>query len=326
MSNPDLAKARQTFLTSGDEALLPIVDAHHHYWDVQRNPHPWLTDLPRISFRYGDYEAICQDFLPADYAANCGVHLVLRHVAMEGEWTPQDPTGEALWMQRLAEATSVPHQKPHALAAQIWLDRADVSDVLQAYSQAPLAGFVRSVRHKPHCTSREHYRESWAEPGSMRCPRWRVGYAQLASAGLMFELQAPWWHMAEAVELARDFPGTQLIVNHAGVPGTRDEQTLSPWRRAMAQLAPYPNVTVKISGLGVKGQAWTPAQQAPVLQALLADFGPTRCMFASNHPVDALFVSLSDLWTGFKALTRELPPEQRLALFFDNAMKLYKLN
>jgi predicted TIM-barrel fold metal-dependent hydrolase len=68
----------------------------------------------------------------------------------------------------------------------------------------------------------------------------------------------------------------------------------------MAQLAAYPNVAVKFSGLGVRGQEWTPAQQEPVLNALLADFGVHRCLLASNHPVDALVVSLDDLWSGLR--------------------------
>lgn len=317
---PDLAQARDEYLASGDDALLPIVDAHHHFWDM-RNPHPWLTELPRIPFRYGDYEPICKDFLPADYAAACGPHRVLRHVVMEGEWTPQDPVGEALWMKSLAER----HGKPHAMAAQIWLDRDDAEALMQAYTRAPLAGFVRSVRHKPSCATRETYRPDWAEPGSMRCPRWRAGYSLLASHGLMFELQAPWWHMTEAAELARDFPETRIIVNHAGLPGTRDAETLKSWRAAMAALVPCSNILVKISGIGVRGEPWTVEQQAPVVDALIADFGVERCLFASNHPVDAIVVRLDALWAGFKALTRRLLPEQRLALFCDNATALYGL-
>lgn len=317
----DLKQARSAFLASGDDALLPIVDAHHHFWDVQHNPHPWLTETPRISFRYGEYESICRNFLPDDYAAACGDHRVLRHVVMEGEWTAADPAGEAQWMVALAQSTG----KPHAMAAQIWLDRDDVDALLAVYRQAPLAGFVRSVRHKPRCQPREQYRSNWSEPGSMRCPRWRDGYSRLAGANLMFELQAPWWHLAEAAELARDFPETPLILNHAGLPGARDSETLALWRAAMAQLACYPNVVVKFSGLGVRGQAWTPEQQAPILAALLADFGAQRCLFASNHPVDAIVVGLADLWSGFKLLTRHFAPEQRLQLFCDNAVRLYGL-
>ena len=317
---PDLAQARTDYLASGDERLLPIVDAHHHFWDL-RNPHPWLTEVPRIPFRYGDYAPICKNFLPEDYAAQCGTHRVLRHVVMEGEWTPDDPAGEALWMQSLAQRCG----RPQAMAAQIWLDRPDAESLMQRYTRAPFEGFVRSVRHKPNCTRREDYRGDWAEPGSMRCPVWRQGYARLESYGLMFELQAPWWHMPEAAELARDFPATRIIVNHAGLPGARDVETLRAWRDAMRLLVPCSNILVKVSGIGVCGEAWTAEQQAPVVDALIADFGVERCLFASNYPVDALVVGLDALWNGFKALTRKLIPEQRLALFCDNATALYGL-
>ena len=319
--SPDLAAARAGYLKTGDEALLPIVDAHHHFWSMS-NPHPWLTDLPRIPFRYGDYSSICKDFLPADYDAACGTHRVVRHVVMEGEWTPTDPLGEARWMHALAQGCG----RPHAMAAQIWLDRADAEALMQSYASAPLQGFVRSVRHKPRCARREDYRSNWAEPGSMRCRNWRDGYARLGGHGLMFELQAPWWHMAEAVELANDFPRTLIIVNHAGLPAQRDGETLRLWRKNMAMLADCPNVRMKISGLGVRDQPWSAAQQAPVVTALLADYGVERCLLASNYPVDGVVVRLDALWDGFKQLTRQLHPEQRLALFCDNAVNLYGLS
>jgi predicted TIM-barrel fold metal-dependent hydrolase len=159
----------------------------------------------------------------------------------------------------------------------------------------------------------------------MRCPRWRDGYARLEQAGLMFELQAPWWHMGEALELARDFPATTIVVNHAGLPAERDEASLAAWRQAMERLSDAPNVVVKISGLGVPGRAWTAALQQPVVDALLESFGTQRCLFASNFPVDGLVASLDDIFQSFKTLTRRLAPAQRLALFCDNACRLYRL-
>ena len=317
----DLIQARQQFLQTQDEAWLPIVDAHHHFWAVPQNPHLWLTRLPRIPFRYGDYEAICKDFLPEHYALARGPHRVIRHVVMEGEWDPADPLGEAVWMRDLASQAGV----PHGLAAQIWLDRDDVDVLLQHYQQAPLAGFVKSVRHKPRSTLRDTHTAHWAAPGSMRCPKWRDGYAKLAATGLMFELQVPWWHMNEAAELARDFPDTTLIVNHAGMPGVRDAETLGQWSRAMDYLSKRDNVVVKISGLGITDGPWTTEAQKPVVDALLASFGYQRCMFASNYPVDALVASLDTLWQGFKTLTRHLPAHARLALFCDNASRIYSL-
>ena len=314
----DLGVARQAFLDSGDDSLLPIVDAHHHFWDLARNPHPWLQQLPRIPFRYGDYSAICRDYLPAEHQARAAPHRLLRSVLMEGEWDPRDPVGEARWVHELAAG----HGTPHAMAAQIWLDRDDLADVLAAYQTLPL---VRSVRHKPRCASREDHQPGWAPPGSMRCPRWRDGYARLAGAGLMFELQAPWWHVAEAIELARDFPATTLIVNHAALPAQRDPASLTAWARAVARLADCPNVRMKISGLGVPGQPWTPALQRPVVETLIAAFGTERCLFASNFPVDSLTGELDTIFSVFKALTRELDAGRRLALFCDNAVALYQI-
>jgi len=316
----DLQAARRAFLESGDDRLLPIVDAHHHFWDLVRNPHPWLQTLPRIPFRYGDYEAICRDWLPGDHAAAAKPHKLVRSVLMEGEWDSSDPTGEARWVQDLAER----HGTPHAMAAQAWLDRDDLPEVLAAYRALPL---VRSVRHKPRCAaSRAQHREDWSPPGSMRCARWRDGYARLAGAGLMFELQAPWWHAAEAVELARDFSQTTIIVNHAALPSQRDAESLAAWARAVSRLADCSNVYMKISGLGVPGRAWTAELQRPVVEVLLAAFGTDRCMFASNYPVDSLTGDLSIIFGVFKTLTRHLEPGARLALFCDNAVRLYRLS
>jgi predicted TIM-barrel fold metal-dependent hydrolase len=315
----DLQMAREEFLTSGDDRLLPIVDAHHHFWDVERNPHPWLQQRPLIPFRYGNYSAICRNFLPEDYARAQGPHRVLRHVLMEGEWSPDDPTGEARWVQALAARTG----KPHALAAQAWLDRDVWDEQLAAYARLPQ---VRSVRHKPHSLPRAEHHAGYAAPGSIRCPRWRAGYARLEAAGLMFELQAPWWHFGEAAELARDFPRTPLIVNHTGLPAERDAASLAAWRAALETLAREPNARLKISGLGVAGRRWTPALQAPVVHDAIRIFGWQRCLFASNHPVDALVASLDDIFAGFKQITAALPAAQRLALFCDNAATLYRLH
>lgn len=314
-----LHTARAQYLASGDEALLPIVDAHHHFWDLARNPHPWLQQLPRIPFRYGDYSAICHDYLPGAHVRAAAPHRLVGSVLMEGEWDSRDPVGEARWVQALARREGW----PQAMAAQIWLDREDLPEVLAAYQGLPL---VRSVRHKPRCAAQAGHHARWAPPGSMRCERWRAGYAQLAGAALMFELQAPWWHAQEAAELARDFPQTQIIINHALLPAQRDAAALAAWTRAVDLLAGWPNVWMKISGIGVPGTPWTPALQRPVVQTLLSAFGTRRCLFASNHPVDGLVASMASIFDGFKQLTRQLAPAERLALFCDNACALYRLH
>jgi predicted TIM-barrel fold metal-dependent hydrolase len=184
---------------------------------------------------------------------------------------------------------------------------------------------VRSVRHKPKATTHADHRPDFAAPGSMRDRGWRDGYALLAGAGLSFDLQTPWWHLGEAAELARDFPETTIILNHAGLPADRSPEGLAAWRLALDRLAREPNVVAKISGIGVPGQAWTLELQAPVVDGVISAFGSERCAFASNFPVDSLCASLGTIFDVFKAAVRERPAAERLALFHDNAARWYGL-
>lgn len=311
------ADQRARFLASGADGDLPIIDAHHHFFDLARNYHPWLSDRP-VAFRYGDYNAIRRDFMPADYRRAIEAHLVVGSVLMEGEWDPRDPIGEMRWAADVAREYGL----PSAAIGQIWLDRADVGEVVAAYRDLPL---VRSVRHKPKAVAREDHRADFAAPGSMRDRDWRGGYALLAPAGLNFDLQTPWWHLDEAAELARDFPATTIILNHAGLPADRSAEGLAAWRAALDRLAREPNVVAKISGIGVPGQAWTLELQAPVIDGVISAFGVERCAFASNFPVDSLCASFATIFDVFKAATRRRPAAERLALFHDNAARWYRL-
>jgi predicted TIM-barrel fold metal-dependent hydrolase len=156
-------------------------------------------------------------------------------------------------------------------------------------------------------------------------PRWRAGFARLAPLGLSFDLQTPWWHLEEAAALARAFPDTLIILDHAGLPADRSPEGLGAWGAAMAALAARPNVAVKISGLGVPGATWTAAANRAVVRRVLDLFGVERAMFASNFPVDGLVASFDTIYRGFAAIVADLAPADRRRLFHDNAVRLYRL-
>jgi predicted TIM-barrel fold metal-dependent hydrolase len=297
---------------------LPIVDAHHHIWDLTLEAHPWLvTASPPIPFRYGDYSAIRRSYLPADYRRDVRRSNVVKTVYVEAEWNPADPIGETRWVHAMAAR----HGLPNAMVAQAWLDRPDVADVLAQQAAFPL---VRSVRHKPKSTTQPQDAKRGA-PGSMDCPRWREGFALLARHKLHFDLQTPWWHLDAAAELARDFPGTTIFVNHTGLPADRSAEGLAGWRGACELLAEQPNVMLKISGLGVPGQRWTPELQGPVARDAIRIFGVDRAMFASNFPVDSLVATFDEIYGSFFEITRDLPDDARRKLFHDNAARIYRL-
>ncbi|MBW4653487.1 MAG: amidohydrolase family protein [Kaiparowitsia implicata GSE-PSE-MK54-09C] len=294
-----------------------IIDAHHHFWDIEANYLPWLADRP-VAFRYGDYSAIKKNYLPADYRADAGDFEIIGSVFIETEWNPADPLGEVAWVEKVRRQAGL----PSVMVAQAWLDRDDAASVLEAHRQTP---FVRGIRHKPKAVARPED-VTLGAPGSMGDAAFRRGFAMLAPNGLSFDLQTPWWHLPEAADLAAAFPDTQIIINHTGLPSDRSAEGLAGWRNAMRRVAECPNVAVKISGLGQKGEPWTVAANGPIVTDTIDIFRVDRCMFASNFPVDSLVASFSTIFAGFAAIVADFPDADRDALFWANAARLYRID
>ncbi|MCX8099635.1 MAG: amidohydrolase family protein [Geminicoccaceae bacterium] len=295
----------------------PILDAHMHVWDLSLGTHPWLVGPP-IPFRYGDYAPIRRSFAIADYRRATEGFDVRGTVYVEAEWDPADPLGETRWVHALAAREGL----PSAMVAQAWLDREDVEELLAAQAAFPL---VRGVRHKPRAAPSPDRVEP-GRPGSLSCPRFARGFALLGRFGLSFDLQVPWWHLHEAYQLFTRYPEVEVILNHTGLPADRSREGLEGWRAALAQLAELPQVAIKISGIGIRGRPWTVVDNAPIVRTVLELFGPDRCMFASNWPVDTLCADFRTIFDGFFEITRDLPEAEREKLFFANACRIYRID
>lgn len=284
----------------------PIVDAHQHFWDPALNYHPWLRDEPQVPFRYGDYRAIRRRYLPPDYLLDAVGFRVEKSVYVETEWNPADPVGEMRYVEQLRREFGL----PTVAVAQAWLDRRDAARVLEHQAAFP---FVRSVRHKPPA-------------GAMSDAGWRAGFAQLARYKLRFDLQTPWRHLSEAAKLAADFPDTQIILNHAGLPADRGADGIAGWKRAMKAFAGCPNAAVKISGIGQAGKPWTVDANRDIVRTVIDLFGAQRCMFASNFPVDSLCASFAAIFNGFREIVRDLSAAEKDDLFRGNAIRIYGMD
>jgi predicted TIM-barrel fold metal-dependent hydrolase len=308
---------------SGDDPValagcdLPIIDAHQHFWQLQTNYLPWLCDRPPIPFRYGDYSAICRDYMPADYRADARPFNLADTVFVETEWDRRDPIGETLWVEAIRRREGL----PGVMVCHVALDRPDAADIM---AQQAAFSFVRGVRHKPWAAPAPQS-VTPGVPGSMSDPAWQRGYALLAEHGMSFDLQTPWWHLEEAVELNRDYPDTRIILNHTGLPADRSADGLAGWRRAMSAFAEAPNVAVKISGLGQRARPWSIADNGEIILATIDMFGADRCMFASNYPVDSLVGSFDTIFGGFFAITAALGRDTQAELFAGTARKVYRL-
>ncbi len=281
-----------------NQPAIPIVDAHQHFWNLDKNYYPWLCDPEPIPFRYGDYSALRRNYLPGDYRSDSARFRIVKTVHMEAEWDRADPVAETRWIETIARE----HGLPSACIGHAEPNRADIEAVLAGHAKSAL---VRGIRHKPSAASNPRDAKRGA-PGSMDDPVWRKGYALLERFGFSYDLQTPWWHLDAAAALAADFPRTPIIVNHTGLPVDRSEEGLTAWRRALETIAARPNVAIKISGLGRAGLPWTVAANAPVIRDTIAIFGVERCMFASNFPVDSLAGTFDEIYGGFFASVAHL--------------------
>ncbi|TMJ02430.1 MAG: thioesterase [Alphaproteobacteria bacterium] len=295
----------------------PIVDPHQHFWDLSRNYYPWLCDPKPVHFRYGDYSSLKRNYLPPDYLRDAGALNIVKTVHEQANWDPADPAGETRWLEEVQRE----YGYPHAAVAAAYFARDDVADVLAKHARSKL---TRGVRNFP-ASAPSAAEAKRGEHGSMDDPKWRRGYALLEKYRFSFDVQTPWWHLDALAELARDFPGTQIVIVHTALPHDRSNDALAGWRAALEVAAAQPNVAIKISGLGRPGLPWTLTANGPIIRDTINIFGPERCMFASNFPVDGLAGSFQVIYGGFRAAVSNRPAEERRMLFHDNAVRIYRL-
>jgi len=332
------ASARQAWLTSGEEEAiepdLPICDPHHHLWDYPDN-------------RY------LLDELVADTRA----HRIEKTVFVEcGSMyradgsQPLRPVGETEFVQGIAaQSASGGYGEMRANAGIVGhanlLLGAAVDEVLVAHVAASPNRF-RGIRHSAAWHPSDQIRRSHAAPPPhmLTEPKFREGFARLEPHGLSFDAWLYHTQIDELADLARAFEGTTIVLDHVGGPlgigpfdGRRDEVFRS-WQRSISSLADCPNVSVKLGGLQMPicGFGWHKRAKPPSSEQLattlgpyylhcIEAFGPGRCMFESNFPVDKTSCSYTVLWNAFKRLTQGFSRAERALLFRDTAVRVYRL-
>jgi predicted TIM-barrel fold metal-dependent hydrolase len=302
---------------SDDPTALPIADCHQHFWRLDLNYYPWLCDREPVHFRYGDYSVIKRNYLPPDYLRDAGRNRVVKTVHEEAWHDPRNPLAET----RFVESVAAEYGLPTALVGAAWPARDDIEEVLAGHAASPLA---RGIRNFPAAAASAREAKRGA-PGSMDDPKWRRGYALLARHGFSCDIQTPWWHMDALADLAADFPTTQIVIVHAGLPSDRSTEGLAGWRRALEGAAAHANVAIKVSGLGEPGRPWTIELNGPVIRDAIAIFGADRAMFASNYPVDRIVGTFQTIYDGFRTAVADRPLAEQRALLHDNAVRIYRL-
>ena len=296
-----------------------IIDPHFHLWSLA-NPYPWLTQQPPPIKVAGNPAPLAVDHLVADYIAEMAAVGVTRGVHVDAGWDYADPVGETAWLQSVADDPAS-LGFPHGIVARASLDQPDVEAVLDAHmAHANLRGIRHIVNWHPDPDN------TYIQvPDLMDHESFRRGFAALAPRGLSFDLQCYPGQFDQALRLADDFPATHIILNHAGMPVDRTPEGFAHWCAGLAALAQRPNVSVKISGLGMLDWNWTVGSLRPYILTTIDCFGPKRAMFASNFPVDRLYSTADTLYAAFRQVVADFSADDRQALFHDTACRVYRL-
>jgi predicted TIM-barrel fold metal-dependent hydrolase len=174
--------------------------------------------------------------------------------------------------------------------------------------------------------------------------RFRAGFEELAKRGLSFDAHQYHTQLPAVATLARAFPDTPIVINHLGSPlgagpyAGRHDEFFPEWSRNVEEVATCPNVHMKLGGLAMpwSGFDWHERTKPPssddfvttyhrYYDHALQVFGPERCMFESNFPVDKLSLSYDVLWNAFKKIAAPYSENERDALFSETAKRVYRL-
>ena len=313
---------------------LPICDPHHHLWDKPGDRYM----IDEISRDVGSGHNIVQTvFVEVD--------------AMYRSSGPEEmrPIGESEWVRGIgAQSDSGLYGRTKVATGIVGYANLNlgsrVEPVLEAMESVS-SGRFRSVRHT--CSWDEYeplrsHRSGW--PGMMAETKFREGLSKLIDRGHSFDALVYHPQLSELTELVDAFPNGVFVLNHIGRPlgvgpyqGHRDK-VYEVWKKDMEKLAERSNVLVKVGGLGhrVSGFGWDTQPEPPNSQELVEKtspyylytievFGPERCMFESNFPVDKNSYSYKTIWNSFKRMTQGFSSTEKTWLFHDTAAKAYRL-
>lgn len=270
------------------------LDAHQHFWRYDPAQYPWI---PAAS-------ALARDWLPRDLAA------LQQPLGLNGSIAVQarQSLAESDWLLGLADAD----ERVRGVVG--WVD-------LQAESVEQ--DLARLARH-PKFVGVRHVVQDEPDDRFLLRPAFLRGVQLLRKFGLTYDILIYPKQLPAAIEFVRQFPEQPFVLDHIAKPLIRDG-VLSPWDQQIRQLAQFPNVMCKLSGMVTEAdhQHWKPDDFRRYLDVVVDTFTPQRLMWGSDWPVCLLAASYEQVWRLVTDYVAAWSPANREALFGGNAARFY---
>lgn len=273
-----------------------MIDAHQHFWRLDRGDYGWLTP---------DLTPLYRDFLPAD------LEPLRRNAGIRGTVLVQaaPTTAETRFLLGLADTT------PWIAGVVGWVDleEADAPKQLAALREAPAFLGVRPMI------------QDLPDPAWMLRPTLEPALQILTELGLRFDALVKPAHLGNLVRLLERHPDLRVAIDHGGKPEIR-AGSFDGWARDMTQLARETNAVCKLSGLVTEAAPdWSDQNLQPYVDLLLEAFGPGRLLWGSDWPVVELAGGY-EAWRGASLrLLDDLDSRDRAGVLGENARRFYGL-
>lgn len=314
------------------EPDLPICDAHHHLW----------LDNGHSGFPYP---------VPSFHADTGSGHNVIHSVFLEcnAEYYTDGPeqlrpVGETAFVVRCAaEARQAGGTEIAAIMGHADVMLGDAVEEVLAAHEAAGAGLFRGIRYIVAWDA-DRKLQMGIPQGALADERLRAGVRTVGRLGHTFDTMIYHPQLPELTAMARACPETTIVADHLCPPlGVgpyldRRDEVLPQWRRDMTELASCPNVRLKLGGIGMPmyGLRWDKGELPPTSEQLAAPwrdeflhlidaFGPDRCLFESNFPMDKRGCSYLVLWNTFKRIAAGFSAAEKRDLFHDTAARTYRI-
>ena len=274
------------------------IDAHQHFWRYDPREYDWIDDS-MANLRH--------DFLPDGLKPQMEQAGFQGCVAVQARQTLE----ETRWLLELAAAA------PFVLGVVGWVDlqSPQVHSQLEAFAKNPkLVGVRHVVQGEP-------------DDRFLLRPEFLRGISVLEEFDLAYDILIYTRHLPVAAEFVRHFPGQRFVLDHLAKPPIKSG-SLQPWAHGLRELAAFPNVLCKLSGLVTEAdwQQWKPEQLAPYIDVAFDCFGPERLMIGSDWPVCTVAASYTRAMDVVKNYLSGQPAQVQAAVLGENAQRFWKLN
>lgn len=273
------------------------IDAHQHFWFYNAAEYAWI-DESMASLR--------RDFFPEHLKQEldrAGFHGC---VAVQARQTLE----ETNWLLKLAA------EWPFILGVVGWVD----------LRSAKLQSQLRTLAKEPRLVGVRHIVQSEPDDRFLLQPEFLCGIAALEEFGLAYDILIYEKHLPVAAEFVQRFPRQRFVLDHLAKPAIKDGK-IHPWEEGIRNLAAFPNVYCKLSGLVTEAhwRQWTPEQLKPYLDIAWDSFGADRLMIGSDWPVCTVAANYSRTIGVVERFLEECSAEEREKVMGGNAREFYKL-